>query len=234
MHASLSFLSNLLLITNPVYNAAILVSEGERTTSPMAVKNYVYISDTKVDLFYDQIASADVVKTGAEYGIDLKFLKWVGKRETERVVNRMTKLERVVEFLQNSKKIGTVDAPSTYVAGTLDMRWGSLFGDMALFVGETAQTGVALGGSVKHMIGATAGDLAGPPSTALPAIFDVFKKHTDAELSLVDRLQGAKPTTPADDLASAWRVAENFRAPTQTLEFLARKYLFDQVAGKKA
>ena len=198
----------------------------------MTVKNYVYVSDTKIDLFYDQIASADAVKTGEEFGLDVKFFKWMNKRETEKVVNRMTKLERVLEFIQSSKKIGTVDAPSTYVTGTLDMRWGSLFGDMALFVGETRQTGIALAGSVKHIIGETAGSLATPPSSALPAIFSVFKKHTDAELSLTDRLEGAKPTTPADDVANAWRVAENFRAPTQTLEFLARNYLFGPVAGK--
>jgi hypothetical protein len=46
----------------------------------MQVRNYVYISDTKIDLFYDQIASSDIEKTGAEYGIDVKILKWVGKR----------------------------------------------------------------------------------------------------------------------------------------------------------
>ena len=80
----------------------------------MQVKSYVYISDTKINMFYDQIASSDVEKTGAEYGVDVKFLKWVGKRETEKIVTQMQKLERVVEFINKSKKIGTVDEPSTY------------------------------------------------------------------------------------------------------------------------
>ncbi|HYL11736.1 MAG TPA: hypothetical protein VEV41_01785 [Terriglobales bacterium] len=48
----------------------------------MQVKNYVYISDVKIDLFCDQTASSDIEKTGAEYGVDVKILKWVGKRET--------------------------------------------------------------------------------------------------------------------------------------------------------
>jgi hypothetical protein len=196
----------------------------------MQVRNYVYISDTKIDLFYDQIASPDIEKTGAEYGVDLKILKWVGKRETEKVVTRMTKLERVVEFIEGSNKVGTVDAPSTYFAGALDMRWGSLFGDMALFVGETSQTGVALGGSVKHIIGESSGGI--PPSSALPAIFSVFKKHTDAEILHDDRYSKMATTSPQDDLRYAWQVAASFRAPTQRLEFLARNYLFGPVAEK--
>jgi hypothetical protein len=194
----------------------------------MQVKNYVYISDTKIDMFYDQIASSDVEKTGAEYGLDVKILKWVGKRETEKVITRMTKLERVVEFIQRSSKVGTVDAPSTYFAGALNMKWGSLFGDMALFVGETSQTGIVLGGSVKHIIGESSGGL--PPSSALPAIFSVFKKHTDAEIGRADRYRDMNTTTPEDDLRYAWQVAERFRAPTQKLEFLARNYLFGPIA----
>jgi hypothetical protein len=142
----------------------------------------------------------------------------------------MTKLERVVEFIQSSNKIGTVDAPSTYFAGTLSMKWGSLFGDMALFVGETPQTGIALGGSVKHMIGESSGAV--PPTSALPAIFSVFKKHTDAELGLSDRRVGVKPTTPEEDLKDAWEVATQFRAPAQNLTFLARNYLFGPVGDK--
>jgi len=196
----------------------------------MQVRNYVYISETKIDLFYDQIASSDIEKTGAEYGIDVKILKWVGKRETEKVITRMTKLERVVEFIQSSMKVGTVDAPSTYFAGVLDMRWGSLFGDMALFVGETSQTGVALGGSVKHIIGESSGGI--PGTSALPAIFSVFKKHTDAEILHNERYSDTSTTTPADDLRYAWQVAEGFQAPTQRLEFLARNYLFGPVADK--
>ena len=196
----------------------------------MPVKNYVYISDTKIDMFYDQIASSDVEKTGAEYGLDIKILKWVGKRETEKVITRMTKLERVVDFIQSSRKIGTVDAPLTYFAGALNMRWGSLFGDMALFVGETSQTGVALGGSVRHIIGESAGGL--PGTSGLPAIFSVFKKHTDAEILHYDRYSGVETSTPERDLRYAWEVAANFQAPTQRLEFVARNYLFGPVADK--
>jgi uncharacterized protein DUF7019 len=196
----------------------------------MQVKNYVYISDVKIDMFYDQIASSDVEKTGAEYGLDVKILKWVGKRETEKVITRMTKLERVVEFIRRSRKIGTVDAPLTYFAGALNMRWGSLFGDMALFVGETSRTGIALGGSVKHIIGESSGGI--PGTSALPAIFSVFKKHTDAEILHNDRYPDMNNTTPEHDLKDAWEIAARFRAPTQRLEFLARNYLFGLVADK--
>lgn len=196
----------------------------------MEVKNYVYVSDTKINMIYDQIASPDVEKTGAEYGLDVKILKWVGKRETEKVVTQMKKLERVVEFIKNSKTVGTVDEPSTYFFGTLEMRWGSLNGEMALFVGETSRTGVALGGSVKHIIGQSADTSAA--SSVLPAIFTVFKKHTDAELAHTYPHPDLLPLAPENELRYAWDVAANFRAPAQKLEFLARNYLCGRIGDK--
>ena len=197
----------------------------------MQVKNYVYISDTKINMFYEQIASSNVEKTGAEYGIDVKVLKWVGKRETEKVVTQMQKLERVVEFIHHSKKLGAVDEPSRYFSGTLDMRWGSLDGQMALFVGSTAQTGVVLGGSVKHIIGESS--QAGAASSLLPAIFTVFKKHTDAEVTHTSEYPELPAAGPERDLEDAWNVANAFMAPSQKLEFLAKNYLFGPVYGRK-
>jgi len=196
----------------------------------MQVKNYVYISDTKINMFYDQIASSDVEKVGAEYGLDVKILKWVGKREIEKVVTQMQKLERVVEFINHSKKIGTVDEPATYFSGTLDMRWGSLHGEMALFVGKTPQTGVVLGGSVKHIIGESS--QADTASSLLPAIFTVFKKHTDAEAVHTSEYPDLSATGPERDLEDAWNVADAFLAPSQKLEFLARNYLFGQAYAR--
>ena len=198
----------------------------------MQVKNYVYISDTKVDLFYDQIASSGLKKTARDYGIDIKFLKVTFKRETEKVLTQMQKLHRVVEFIQQSKKIGTVDKPSTCFTGTLNMRWGSAYGEMAFFVGETTRTGVALGGSLKHVIGVTP-DGRVPPTSALPAIFAVFEKYTDAELPHEEPNLDLPETSPEIDLERAWRFAERFRSPAQKLEFLATNYLFGPVAMKK-
>lgn len=180
-------------------------------------------------MFYDQIASSDVEKTGAEYGLDVKILKWVGKRETEKVVTQMKKLERVVEFINRSKKIGTVDEPSTYFSGTLDMRWGSFFGEMAMFVAETSRTGVMLGGSVGHIVGESPSGHAAV--TLLPAIFTVLKKHADAEDA--HSHERPDPSTMLErDLQDAWNVAAHFRAPSQKLEFLARNYLFGRVGHK--
>jgi hypothetical protein len=196
----------------------------------MSVKNYVYISDTKVNMFYDQIASSDVEKTGAEYGIDVKILKWAGKRETEKVITQMKKLERVVEFIKKSKKIGTLDEPSTYFTGMLNMRWGSLHDEMALFVGETSRTAVILGGSVRHIQGESS--RGGAATSMLPAIFTVFKKHTDAELVHTHEYPDLSSTSPENDLQYAWNVAAHFHAPAQKLEFLARNYLLGRVGEK--
>ena len=43
-------------------------------------KTYVYISDTKVNMFYEQLESSDVAKVGVEYGVDVKLFEWTGHR----------------------------------------------------------------------------------------------------------------------------------------------------------
>ena len=64
------------------------------------LKTYIYTSRTKVDMWYDQIASvAD--NSGAEYGFDLKFLKWIGKRGAKEP-SLITKVQRIEEALNTS------------------------------------------------------------------------------------------------------------------------------------
>jgi len=197
----------------------------------MTVKNYLYISDVKVDLLYEQISSSAVQTTSTEFGVDLKFLKWVGKRETEKHITRTAKLERIVEFIRNSKKVGTVDEPSTYFAGEMDMKWGTFMGAMALYIGETEKTAVLLGGSIKHIIGESPSGSA--PGSMLPSIFDTLLKSSEAKKDQSFEPSDSGDPTSQTDVGQALRVARLFRAPVQRLEFLARRYVVESVDGKR-
>lgn len=191
-----------------------------------SVKDYVYISDTKVDLLYEQIATSDVAKTGAEYGIDIKVLKWVGKRETQRVITRMTKLNRVIEFLLRSEKMGTIHEPKQYFYGSLVMRWGILEKNrepiMVLFTGETTKQTIVLGGSAKHVIGgAPAGEVGS--SSVYPSMVSGFWKFGDKDL---DPIKEYAEEMRDDEILHAVDFAvRTFKAPKQHLEFVATHHL---------
>ena len=107
-------------------------------------KVYVYISETKVNMFYEQLESSDVRKVGAEYGVDVKLFKWTGHRDRERIVTKQDKLKQVTEFLLKSRELGTLANPLRYFSGTLEMNWGSLAGEAVLFAGATAKEIVLL------------------------------------------------------------------------------------------
>src|SRR6266852_2678609 len=87
------------------------------------LKTYLYISRTKVDMWYDQIASSTDA-SGAEYGVDLKFLKWIGKREAKEP-GLITKVQRIEETVRRSNKVGQFPNFLEFVAGAVEMRWGT-------------------------------------------------------------------------------------------------------------
>ena len=137
-------------------------------------KVYVYISETKVNMFYEQLESSDVRKVGAEYGVDVKLFKWTGHRDRERIVTKQDKLKRVTEFLLKSRELGTLANPLRYFSGTLEMNWGSLAGEAVLFAGSTAKEIVLLIGSLNHVVGAAGAPQGGTPSSARAGAEAVF------------------------------------------------------------
>lgn len=199
-------------------------------------KTYVYISETKVDMFYEQLESSDVAKVGAEYGVDVKLFKWSGHRDRERVVTKLDKLKRVAEFLRGSKELGTLSNPMRYIAGTLDMNWGSLAREAVLFTGGTAKEMVLLIGSLKHVVGA-----ASPPEGGIPRS-TVAGAATVLDEALLDLLKDSKksvhgrPRRKFEDnsvdhiLSDALSVARFFRGARQQLEYIAKIHAFGEVS----
>jgi hypothetical protein len=96
--------------------------------NPAELKYYLYISTSKLEMLYNQVASSASDKKSLEWGIDLKAFKLTRKIEAEEEPDQYDKLKEVISALEYSELIGTIDEPKDYVKGTLPMRWG-LFRD---------------------------------------------------------------------------------------------------------
>ncbi len=125
------------------------------------LKYYIYVSTAKLDMLYGQVASSGKQTTSLDWSIDLKAFKANRKSEREDEPDRDDKLKAVIEALEYSQLVGTVDEPKDYVMGTLPMRWG-IYRDsgrptdeppLVYFGGRTEETVFGFGGSTRHIEG---------------------------------------------------------------------------------
>ncbi len=197
------------------------------------LKHYVYVSDTKVDMYYAQIPSPLLAGIAAELTIDLKVLgsgvsTTLKKEQVEKT--RYDKLHMVVKYLEEhrSSDIGWIDAPLTYFKGTLSMYWGKLptrdNTKMVLFAGATEQTLLALGGSAYHVIGKVSDVTIGEPSSDLPSLVDILGEELQLKLRSPDR----EDFYDEDAALNAIEVmTRQMKGIAQPLEFLAKRLAYD-------
>jgi hypothetical protein len=193
------------------------------------LKTYIYISRTKVDMWYEQMASA-ADNSGAEYGIDLKFLKWVGKREAKEP-SLITKVQRIEEALNTSKRVGQFPNFLEFISGTVPMRWGSARG-FACFVTQTPALGLMLVGSEQHVIGAQ------PQGDNLASLTSFDVTQITRNLSAEYSGESLRRSVPGPDVGASYELfpiaetIERFKAASQTLQFVAKTLLHGQVGEK--
>jgi hypothetical protein len=162
------------------------------------MRYYLYISDSKVDMLLQQVASAFAVP------------------------DRVARLERVVRHLDNFGDVGSIQDPGHYVRGRLPMRWGPpdpARTSWVYFGGSTDRTVVGLGGATGHVIGASApaaaelGEVFAPSS--LPGLL--------AGLAAALTVDGN--AMPSNALASVYLANRQLRGAEQNVEFLAKRLL---------
>ncbi|MET7336043.1 SAVMC3_10250 family protein [Nonomuraea sp. NPDC005650] len=131
-----------------------------RGTQPL--RYYVYVSDNKLDMLYEQIDPALRKRISAEVKVDLKVASVTLQQAEQATAARMTKLRMVERYIDTHCKVGGVSAPGReFFRGRMEMRWGWLERDAAtdrpspvvLFCGLTDDDFVVLGGSRGHVLG---------------------------------------------------------------------------------
>lgn len=122
------------------------------------LRYYLYISDAKLDMLFEQIDQSAFKRISAEAKVDLKLAGLTVKRGADPAVVRSAKLRVVERFIDRHHQVGTIDEPGNeYFRGRMTMAWGWLHNttaeDLVLFQGQQNENTVVLAGSSRHVLG---------------------------------------------------------------------------------
>lgn len=191
------------------------------------MKYYLYRSTSKVNMLYQQIAKPSSKKRSFEWRASLKVLSASAKKETEQTTNDHDKLKAVLEAIESSGQLGTIDKPGAYFKGSLKMRWG-MFDDwgrpekespLVYFGGKTRKTILGLGGSTKHVIGFEGASSTGSRSSTPYIVNHLLKGlgiDSDGWRAYDDDQHALEAVTIA---------TYKLKGPKQNLEFVAKTLL---------
>ncbi len=207
------------------------------------IKYYIYVSTAKLDMLYAQVGSAGKDKKSLEWTLDLKAFKVVRKSESEDEPDTQDKLKDVMDALEYSQLVGTVDEPNDYVRATLPMRYG-VYRDsgrpdeeppLVYFGGTTEETVFGFGRSTRHLQGN-----AGCSATGSRSMTPYLIPHLLWGMGQSPKGWVAFSTVSQNDdqaVSEAITLAtDNNPGPTQNLEFfsktLFRSKRYDLERGK--
>lgn len=189
------------------------------------MKYYVYVSDTKLDMYYGKIPQNFLKKISVELGINLPFISLTLKERKNNLKSQETaryqKLDIVTNYLKNNYPMGSIDKPNEFFEGTLPMRYvPNTEKNIALFVGKTNETSLALTGSYFHMV------------SPIPEARMTFSGSGVYVASIFEDLEEALKRIDTNDKSTLFNtlgiesIIPLMRGPEQELEFLARKLYY--------
>lgn len=125
------------------------------------LRYYLYVSDTKLDMLFEQIDQSMLKRISAEVKVDLTLASVTLKRADNPTPARAAKLRVVERFIDRHHHVGTIEDPGNeYFRGRMQMAWGWLrtppVNDMVFFQGWQAHHTVVLAGSSRHVLGRAA------------------------------------------------------------------------------
>jgi hypothetical protein len=191
------------------------------------MKYYIYISDAKVDMLYSQIPQKLKSNLAAELKIDLKVLSASVKREKSEET-RYSKLQIVIDYIEEHMAVGTVDSPKAYFRGTMPIKWGP-YGSrepVVYFGGATKKTVLGLGGSLHHVIGRETGEQVHSHS-ATPYLLAVLNDELNLPPPTDMEIEGLSIEEMIPHALHATLIATRaLKGPEQRVEFLAKRLLY--------
>jgi len=122
------------------------------------MKYYLYISDAKVNMLWEQIRNVSPSKKSIEIKLDVKLFSSSFQEEFIPINGRIQKLQEVEKYIRKHSSVGTLDNPDDFIADTMDMQWNIDTQDLPLVYMwgyrslSLPPLGVCLGGSAKHLI----------------------------------------------------------------------------------
>jgi hypothetical protein len=195
-----------------------------------AMKYFIYVSDTKVDMLYSQIPRRLLEKIALELNIDLKFMgtgiaTTIKPNRPEET--RYSKVRLITEYIEKHLPIGLIDTPNSYFKGSLSMRWGMHPHEgppfLVYFGGTTDRTILGLTGSPQHVLGNQSASSAtvmenvyiSPSLNGFFALESIVREEQDSTTSTKHPLADEDPAELVEYMTT------EMSGITQPLEFLA-------------
>jgi hypothetical protein len=203
------------------------------------LRYFLYVSDAKLDMLFEQLDPALRRRISAEVKVDLK-LASVTLRQAEHPAARIAKLRLVERYIDAHHQVGTLAAPGQeFFRGRLRMQWGWLARGkhpddslpVVFFRGRQDEHFVALAGSRSHVVGQHVPENAVFGYSSAPSIVAAIRAHV-SDLEGVPRYPawGEDWDNPRNILASqpvpvTFHISEasyvDLDTPPQPMEFLA-------------
>jgi hypothetical protein len=199
------------------------------------IKWYLYRSDAKLRMLFQQIARPDNAKKTIEWKLALSAVASLSRKvETNQALDEDDMLNAVIQKLEESGQVGTVYEPNLYIKGIMPMRWGMYDdsgqrdpdnGPLVYFGGLDTQQGVllGLGGSSKHVMGHE-GATSTYSRSSTPALVTALCRGIES--GKPEPPDSDDPRSAEDSVYRAMAIAQHYlRPPTQNLEFFAKRLM---------
>jgi len=194
-----------------LYEAIASKPQPASTIHQFNPKYYVYISRTKVEMFYRQISPV----FGGSRSDDA--------RSIERDLYGMT--DAVSEFVLSHLDVGAVSQPKSYISDRLELRWGTLWdsdSDLAVFGNTIDETVLALIGSSSSLLGQGERVETEPKGWNSINYYHMGFINQYIESSPKDEREARKYDFYEKAMNAAVRAIDQLPEFTQPLEFLAK------------
>ena len=155
-----------------------------RSSKALPLRYYLYISDSKLDMLFEQIDLKSRKRISAELKIDLKVASLTLRGAENPGPTRTAKLQLVEQFIETHQHVGTIQEPGKgYFRGQMRMTWdwAGWNHDGVWFQGNDYDPGhlpqcIGLGGSRYHVLG-EARPTGAPSGTGWPAIREILEER---------------------------------------------------------
>lgn len=119
------------------------------------MRNYLYISDAKVDMYLPQISATEKQKFAAKLGINVGVLKGEVSTESMSLTDRVHRLDAVEPKLRKMKSVGAIDSSEPWIEGAASVAAATFEGheNLMFFFSNGESHFLGLAGSAHHIVG---------------------------------------------------------------------------------
>ncbi|MGY4394190.1 hypothetical protein ACVWXB_007489 [Streptomyces sp. TE12347] len=195
------------------------------------MRYYMYVSESKVDMLFQQIPQKLLQQLATEAKVDLKVLSLAVQKGASPEPSLYGRLDVVEEYLDREYSIGWMTEPTTWFRGELGLQiagYDAVTGPVFM-TGRQARTVVALIGSAHHLLGNNTPTEHIPGSySLLPPLFQLLREarenwHIVPPDSRTRVLDG--PWNEQQALLDVVNFSGGMSSPPVKCEFLARRLL---------